>query len=76
MVEGLLWLSMALVLYTYLGYPVLVDLVSRLRRRAGAAAGDDAAEAPLLGRQCELSIHRQFDRLNTAQVEVMEILLP
>lgn len=48
MAKLVFWVSIGVVLYTYLGYPVLVDLVSRLRRRTGGDAAGEAGELPRL----------------------------
>ena len=49
MAKVLFWTAVAAVFYTYLGYPVLVDCLSRLRRcRAVAPPGSKAGEPPSL----------------------------
>ena len=49
MVKILFWTAVAVVFYTYAGYPILVDWASRLRRRrADALPAGGVAELPLL----------------------------
>src|SRR3954453_7945344 len=41
-----LWTSLGLILYAHVGYPLLLALIARLRRRAPATSGTDGTGLP------------------------------
>jgi poly-beta-1,6-N-acetyl-D-glucosamine synthase len=48
MAQILFWTGIGIALYTYVGYPILVDLASRMRRRACTSPPGDRDELPSL----------------------------
>jgi biofilm PGA synthesis N-glycosyltransferase PgaC len=48
MAKIIFWVSIGTVVYTYVGYPILVDLASRIRRRAHTAPRGDSDGLPSL----------------------------
>jgi glycosyltransferase involved in cell wall biosynthesis len=77
----LFWASLVVVLYAYVGYPILVDLASRMRRRADAQAsgGDELPsltviipahnEESWIGRKIENTLALDYPR------DLMQILV-